>query len=111
MLPQALYEKVYAYLYNEIDRTALEEWITPRLLHFLHDPILNEASDNAKVTAAVELGLAEMHSGARSEEQFKTMLREVMSKISGVYSEWDATDSAERSRTFSASNSRGKVDI
>lgn len=68
--------KVYSYLRGGITLKSLEEWLVPRLPLLLSLP----RSLISDLVATIELGLAEMSSGALSEEAFRRELEEFMNK-------------------------------
>lgn len=58
----------------------LEEWLVPKMPTFLKYP---ESAD-ADVVSAVELGLAEMAAGIRTEENFREFLKQVLQEQTAV---------------------------
>ena len=79
---------VYSYLDQEITVEDLEDWLIPQLPFLLSLP----KSSLFDLVATIELGLAEMNSGALSEEAFRDMLKDSISK-SGV-TQFEYTTSA-----------------
>lgn len=67
-----LLSQIYRYLDEKIALEELEDWLVPRLPALLHSP----DADVTELVGTVELGLAEMSIGARSEEEFRALLRE-----------------------------------
>jgi len=76
MLSAELIIKVYCYLHGEIALEDFERWLVPRLPLLLSLP----SSLMSDLVATIELGLAEMSSGALSEEAFRGELKEFMDK-------------------------------
>lgn len=72
MLSYELYDKVMQYIVGEISVSELEEWLVPRYPFLLRDP----ESDDSDLIGAIELGLAEMGSGIRTEEELKEELKD-----------------------------------
>ena len=67
-----IFEKVSDYLENVITLEELEDWMAPNLGLFLSLP----PNDASELAGAIELGLAEMTKGHRTEEEFKTLIKE-----------------------------------
>jgi hypothetical protein len=80
MISSNLREKILQYIELDISKTQLEEWFVPRLPVFLRYP---ESAD-ADVVSAVELGLAEMTAGIRTEDNFRKFLRRVIQEQTAV---------------------------
>ncbi len=74
MVSPELRDKVSEFVDHEITPAQLEEWLVPRLPIFLE----SAESTDADVVAAIELGLAEMTDGIRSEAQFRDLMRHVL---------------------------------
>ncbi|HLB48125.1 MAG TPA: hypothetical protein VJL59_14050 [Anaerolineales bacterium] len=74
MLTQDLRDKIQQYIKSAISLTDLEEWIVPRLPVF----IASAHSADADVVSAVELGLAEINAGLRTEKQLQEYLAQVL---------------------------------
>lgn len=72
MLTSELLSVIEQYVTGAIILEQLEDWLAPRwVLLFSLPPVEPEATDLA---AAVELGLAEISNGSRSEEEFRSMV-------------------------------------
>lgn len=71
MISPELMDQIIRYLDNQITYNDLGDWLVPREPWFLRDPI----SDDADIVGVIELGLAEMGSDIRSEEEFRDFLR------------------------------------
>jgi len=74
MLSPDLRDKLGQFLDGMLGIEELEEWIVARLRVFMEPPDTPDAS----VVAAIELGLAEMSDGIRSEAQFRDLMRHVL---------------------------------
>ena len=70
MLSYELRKVIYEFIQSNITVQQLEEWLVPRLPTLIkkHD------SSDADVVATIELGLAEMSDGVRTEEDFRRLL-------------------------------------
>jgi len=69
-----IYKKVIEYLNNEIRLPDLENWLLSNL-----GQILNLPSSPARDLAGdIELGLAEMSNGHRTESEFKSIMRDLI---------------------------------
>lgn len=72
-----LLDKVNQYLDKQISFSELEEWLVPREPSLLRE----SESDDSDIIGAIELGLAEMSAGIRSEEEVRDLIsREVREK-------------------------------
>jgi hypothetical protein len=80
MISSDLREKILQYIESDISKTQLEEWLVPKLPEYLRYP---ESAD-ADVVSAVELGLAEMMAGIRTEDDVRTFLRHVIQEQVGT---------------------------
>lgn len=67
-----IFKKVSDYLEHHITLEQLEEWLAPNLGVFLSLP----PNDASELAATIELGLAEMTKGHRTEEEFQTLVKE-----------------------------------
>lgn len=76
-----IFKKVSDYLNGHITLEKLEDWLAPNLGLFLSLPP-NNASELA---ATIELGLAEISKGHRTEEEFRTLLRESITSHDFVF--------------------------
>src|SRR3989304_2454081 len=74
MLTQDLRDKIQQYIKSAISLTDLEEWIVPRLPVFIASALCADAD----VVSAVELGLAEINAGLRTEKQLQEYLAQVL---------------------------------
>ena len=74
MLSSELSNKILEFVESSITMSQLEEWLVPRLPFFLRTP----NSADADVVSAVELGLAEVSSRIRTNEEFRNYLRHVL---------------------------------
>jgi len=74
MFSYELLEKVLKYVNNEIDIEQLNDWLVPRLPNFLS----SLDTPDAIVADAIELGLAEMSDGIRTEDEFRSLLQDVI---------------------------------
>lgn len=70
MITSELQEKVFHYLDGMISMSDLQEWYVPRL------PMLLTSPYGEELVSTIELGMIEVGSGLRSEDQFKELLRE-----------------------------------
>ncbi len=80
MISSELREKIFQYIEAAINKVQLEEWLVPKMPTFLKYP---ESAD-ADVVSAVELGLAEMAAGIRTEENFREFLKQVLQEQTAV---------------------------
>lgn len=71
-LTPEIFSKVFQYLGGKINVEDIEDWLVPHLYEFLTLPPCS-ASELAGV---IELGLAELSIGQRSEHDFRAMLQE-----------------------------------
>jgi hypothetical protein len=76
MLSYELEEKVLQYVNYEISLEQLEDWLVPRLPAFL---VFSDSSDS-DVVAAIELSLAEISDGIRTEDELRDLLFDVLRK-------------------------------
>jgi len=74
MISFELRDRVYQFVDGEISAAQLEEWMVPRLRLLLE----SVESADADVVAAIELGLAEMSDGIRTEAQFRDLMKQVL---------------------------------
>jgi len=70
-ITSGIYRKVVQYLNNEITLSQFEDWFLPNLGQILRLP----SCPTLDLVGEIELGLAEMSSGHRTETEFSTMLR------------------------------------
>ena len=69
-----IYNKVIQYLNGDIKLSDLENWIVPNLERVVNLP----PSPERDLAGEIELGLSEMTAGHRTENEFKTELRELL---------------------------------
>ena len=74
MLSNELREKLLDFSEKAISIEQVEEWLVPRMPDFLQSPY----SADSDVIAAFELGLAELDSGTRTEEEFRSLVKEAL---------------------------------
>lgn len=74
MISLELRNKVYQFVDGDISATQLEEWMVARLRLLLE----SVESVDADVVAAIELGLAEMSDGVRTDAQFRDLMKQVL---------------------------------
>lgn len=89
------------YLDGRITLAQLEEWLTPRLRAVLSTP----DTDIAYIAGTVELCIAEIAGGIRTERSAKTFLRRHLAdrlRVPVIYMEYDASPT----RVISGSSSR-----
>lgn len=65
-------KKVTDYLENRITLEELEDWLAPHLGLFISLP----GNNASELAATIELGLAEMTNGHRTEDEFRDLLKE-----------------------------------
>ena len=81
MLASELFNKVQDYLDGTISLEDFEGWLVPRLSLLFASPF----PSTQELVGTAELGLAEMSSGTRSEDEFKVLLR---TKLRGLNAFW-----------------------
>jgi hypothetical protein len=69
-----IYRKIIEYLNNEIRLPDLENWLLSNLGQILNLP----PSPAQDLAGDIELGLAEMSNGHRTESEFKSMMRNLI---------------------------------
>ena len=74
MLSLELKDKIYQYIDSSITLEQLEDWIVAGLRNYLR----HQETTDAGVVSIVELGLAEIANGIRSEDEFRSSLRSVL---------------------------------
>jgi len=102
MISSELREKVLQYIETTISKEQLEEWLVPKLPTFLKYP---ESAD-ADVVSAVELGLAEMGTGIRTEENFREFIKQVIQEQTVVLTFFPSSLSQQGQRTESFSSNQ-----
>lgn len=80
MLSSELRERVLQYVDSLMPMSGLEEWLVPRLPLYLEFP---DTAD-ADVAAAIELGMAEVSSGIRTQDELRSYLLDVLREHSAV---------------------------
>lgn len=81
MITSELFIIVDKYVQKNISLEELEDWIVPRLPFFFRLP-LSQASE---FVAGIELGLAEISNGSRTEEEFRNMLSELLREADTIW--------------------------
>lgn len=90
MISPDLMDQINLYLDNQITVSDLEDWLVPREPWLLRNPI----SDDANFVGVIELGLAEIGSDIRTEDEFRETLRqEVLNKSTTLRPTFLPTDS------------------
>lgn len=79
-LTSEIFRKVFQYLDGKINVEDIEDWLVPHLYELLTLPPCG-ASELAGV---IELGLAEMSSGQRSEDDFHSQLKKYIREHSTI---------------------------
>jgi len=97
MLSSDLRDKALQFVETSITLSQLEEWLVPRLPFFLRTP----DSVDANVVAAIELGLAEVSSGIRTQDEFRDYLKDVLRENSAISAFYPA-DLSQRIESGSA---------
>lgn len=91
MISLELNEKVRDYLDEEISIQELEEWLVPREPIFLSQP----DSEDEDIISAIELGLAEIDTEIRTEEEFRNFLSDVLRKYLVIWIAYPASTSKQ----------------
>lgn len=78
MLTSELLDMLDRYLQGTISLDELEDWLVPRLPIFFGPMEHSSATD---LVAGIELGLAEMSEGMRTEEEFRESVRQELQKM------------------------------
>lgn len=86
MITSELQEQVFRYIDGIISIGELEEWYIPRL------PILVTSPYTEEVVSTIELGLIEIGSGLRSEDEFKELLQEFIREHNTITFQYPETD-------------------
>jgi len=92
-----IFRKVSDYLEHHITLEELEDWLAPNLGLFLLLP----PNDASELAATIELGLAEMTKGDRTEDEFRTLVKEFIGSrdfifVASVQSQPNHTSSADK---------------
>jgi hypothetical protein len=74
MLSYELRDEILRYVEANVTLEKLEEWLVPRLHTLLIDP----NSPDSDLVAAIELGLAEINDGIRTENEFRELLLDAL---------------------------------
>ena len=77
MLSLELKDQLDSYLNFEITIEQLEDWLAVKTPSLIDDP----DSDDAELTAAIELGLAEINADIRTEEEFRLLMKDELKKF------------------------------
>ena len=91
MITSEIFDKIYQYLNREISLGDLEDWVAARFGLFVTLP----QGDARDLYGTIELGLAEMSIGHRTEEEFRALVREFIKSHDFRFvslSEYQATD-------------------
>ncbi len=86
MIISELQEQVFRYLDSIVSLSDLEEWYVPRL------PMLVTSPYTEELVSTIELGLIEISSGLRSEDEFKELLQEFMREHNTIRIQYPDTD-------------------
>jgi len=86
MITSELQEQVFHYIDGIINLSELEEWYLPRL------PMLVTSPYSEELVSTIELGLIEISSGLRSEEEFKELLQEFIREHNTIRVQYPETD-------------------
>lgn len=98
MITSELYNLVDGYVQKNITVEELEDWIAARFqLFFSSSP-----SAVSEFVAGIELGLAELSNGSRTEEEFRSMVSDLLRQVDAI----SITYPEERTTTVSASSNR-----
>ena len=81
MITSEIFYKAYQYLNGEISLSKLEDWVESRFGLFVALP-QGPARD---LYGAIELGLAEMSIGHRSEDEFRALVREFIKSLDFIF--------------------------
>ncbi len=76
MLTSELREKSYEYIDHVISLVEFEEWLVPCLPTYLASP----DSEDADVVSTIELGFADVSNETRTEDEFRSDLKNVMNE-------------------------------
>jgi hypothetical protein len=77
MISLELREKILHYINKDITLEDLEDWLIPKLPIYIKSP----DSTDSDIISALELGLAELSNGIRSEEELRTYLKECLQHV------------------------------
>ena len=82
MITSELLSVIDEYVEGVISLVELEDWLVPRLSSLFRLPLTEP--DATDLAAAVELGLAEMSNQAKTEDEFRKMLKTLLQGIISV---------------------------
>lgn len=86
MITSELQEQVFRYIDGVVSISDLEGWYVPRL------PMLVTSPYTEELVSTIELGLIEISSGLRSEDQFKELLQEFIREHNTITIQYPETD-------------------
>lgn len=101
MLTSQFLSVIDEYMEGAISLEQLEDWLVPRLPVLFRLPLAEP--DAADLAAAVELGLAEVSNQAKTEEEFRKMLKALLGELTSVraaYPSDKVTVSESSNQTF-----------
>lgn len=81
MFPSEFIDFISQYVVGERTIEQLQDWYVPKLPRLLKNP----ESAEADIVSIIELGLAEMSDGIRTEQGFRNLLRQVLVKYNNVF--------------------------
>jgi len=79
-------EQVFRYIDGIVSLSDLEDWYVPRL------PMLVTSPYTEELVSTIELGLIEIGSGLRSEDEFKELLQEFIREHNTITIQYPQTD-------------------
>lgn len=82
MFTSELLSVIDEYVEGVISLEQLEDWLVPRLPSLFRLPLTEP--DATDLAAAVELGLAEMSNQAKTEDEFRNMLKALLGELTSV---------------------------
>ncbi len=86
MITSELQEQVFRYIDGVVSISDLEDWYVPRL------PMLVTSPYTEELVSTIELGLIEIGSGLRSEDQFKELLQEFIREHNTITIQYPEAD-------------------
>jgi len=86
MLISELQEQVFRYIDGIVSLSNLEDWYVPRL------PMLVTSPYTEELVSTIELGLIEIGSGLKSEDEFKELLQEFIREHNTIRIQYPETD-------------------
>jgi len=81
MVTSEIFDKTYQYLNGEISLTELEDWVEARFGLFAALP----QGAARHLYGTIELGLAEISIGHRSEDEFRALVREFIRSLDFIF--------------------------